>query len=359
MKRLFAIILYLALAACLCGCGRKNTASAGQSGGSAAAPSAEQRKVSSVEVYNRTGKIQKEEFPDYVVEYTYDDSGRLLSVKKNGGELGSNAPIETYLYSGGNCTQKVLYNAFGSTQEASYWTYGKDGVLTKERVVSIAADVSGKPAKTESVTDYEPDGTKKVTVTSDGSGFTKTEYGYGPAGKLVTENIYHSTDGKTYDFAEAHSYAYDEVGNLVRFQKRDSADVIFSSELFEVDETGNILKDTVYSAAEPTEQNMLSQHLYEYGENGKVSFEALYAGENLTQTYYAYDDAGNRTRVSVQTYRSGKLTGTETTETEYDSHSNPVRETVTGEDGHSTVTAQWEYEYYEDGRIKRKTNYES
>ncbi|MDO5444438.1 MAG: hypothetical protein Q4F31_02330 [Eubacteriales bacterium] len=351
------------MAGCLCGCGVKKPAAAVASVSSGHDGLA----VSSVEIYNRTGKIQKEDFyssgnelaesVDYTVEYTYNDSGLLTAVNKKGGGIGNNAPVETYLYSGNNCTQRVVYDKNGSTEKIWYWTYDKNGALVKERIVSVIVSAGGKAGRAEEITEYSEDGTASVYRYSADNDYSRDEYGYDSLGRLITDNYYHSSDGKTFRFFETRLYAYDESGNLVKSQKRDSGGTIYFVEIYEYDPNGNILKDTAYSSTDMNEDERLFQHIYEYGENGKLSFEASYVDADMTQTYYEYDSKGNCTGISVQKYRDGKATDSSVTETEYDAHSNPVKETVKSGDSAAKVRFVCEYEYYDDGEIKKKTNF--
>ena len=129
MRRSNIILWFVLLSLLLSGCGGGSSVPAPSPSVPSQTPRAE--RVASVEIYNRTGKIQKEEFfadpahPDtvsYTVEYSYTDSGRLSSVERKGGGLGENRPIETYFYSGENCTRKILYDDNGGTKSVTYWT---------------------------------------------------------------------------------------------------------------------------------------------------------------------------------------------------------------------------------------------
>ena len=344
--------------------------------------------ISSVEVYNRTGKIQREDFytsgsavesgsapagsavsgtssgngngskVSYSVEYTYDDSGHLISVKKNGGSLGSNTPIEACVYSGDNCTQKTVYDSYGSAKQSFYWTYDKKtGNLTKERIVSA---VSGTGTGIEEITLYNEAGNAESYTYSAKDEFVRDEYGYDASGRLVTDNCYSGTDEDSLSFSETRSYAYDENGNRVRLIKRDNTDTVYYAEINEYTEIGEqslITKKTVYSSDEFAEENMAFQYIYEYNDSGLISFEAYYFGTDSRQTYYEYNSAGKCTVKSETKYIDGKSVSTTVTTTEYDAQDNPVRETVKRPDGSKTVNYLCSYEYYSDGKIKSKTNY--
>lgn len=363
MKRVSAVILNIALALSLCGCGMKKPAAAVPL--SAADPGADGQTVSSVEIYNRTGKIQREDYYEagngnklaYSVEYAYNDSGLLTSVRKNGGGIGSNAPMETYLYSGRNCTQRVLYDKNGGTEKCWYWTYGKDGALEKERVVYTVTSPEGKPVRAEELRTYDKDGNLSLLEYSSENDWARDEYGYDALGRLITDNYYHSSDGKTFRFFETVLYDYDEAGNIVRIQNRDSGGSVYLVEVFTYDGNGNVLSDTFYSSPDLTEERKLSEHLYEYGENGRLMFEADYLDGDMVQIYYEYDGKGNRTGITEKRYHDGKATDTVVTQTEYDDRSNPVKETVKGPGSEVKTVFVRSYEYYEDGAVKKITNY--
>lgn len=315
--------------------------------------------VGSVEIYNRTGKIQREEFSGYNIVYAYDDSGRLTSVKKDGGGIGSNAPVETYLYSGGVCTQRVIYDASGNTQQTYYWTYDKKGNMTKERVVSLIPSVSGHgySGKSEENTLFSEDGLKESYTFTSGDEYTKNEYGYDGNGNLVTDNSYRSSDGKDFRFSGATTYWYDEAGKLLRESRSDVTGDVYYLRVYELDEAGRPVTDTAYSSADRSEENRIFQYRFEYDEDGRLSFKAYYCGDDTVQTFYEYDEKGNCVSVSEKKYSSGSSGKTTVTYTEYDEHSNAVRETVKDPDETERISFVCSYEYYEDGKIRKKTNY--
>lgn len=339
--------------------------------GSAADPM--RSRVSSVETYNRTGKIQRQDFYaaskptnqaedsiEYSIEYSYDDSGRLTEIKQTGGDFGSNRPIETYLYSGDTCTQHVLYDKNGSTQKVFYWKYDKKGNLLTERIVTMLPSSAGTGynGKSEELTEYDEKGlAKRYTYAAEGE-YSRSEYGYDAEGNRVTENVYFSSDGETYLFLENRTREYDENGKLCRELKKDSSGQPTYLRVYTYDPEEHILCDTVYSDGTAAEESIASQTKYEYNPNGSCSFKVCYTGNRSTQTYYEYDSFGNCIRVSDTEYLDGISQGTTVTQTEYDSRSNAVFEKETDPKGKEEVRFRCEYEYYDDGKIKRKTNYE-
>lgn len=345
----------------------RRTSSSGAETPPAATPESEARKIASVEIYNRTGKIQREDFYDasdaqskqsYSVEYDYTDSGRLSAVKKNGGGIGSNAPIESYFYSGQDCTRRILYDEHGSTKVVYYWTYDKNGNLLTEKIVSMIPDASGYSylGKSEQVTEFNEDGTAKLTTFSSPDGYSKDEFSYNDSGSLLTDKYYHSSDGETFRLFETRSFTYDENENLTSRMYADALGNVTFLELLEY-KAGLLVRDTVYSSYDVSEENVVTRTIYEYNASGLLSSKAEFRGKDSVQTYYEYDASGNCTVTGVQSFVAGKLAETKVTSVTFDAHSNPVRESVKYNDGPETLTACREYGYYDDGKIKTITNY--
>lgn len=363
-SKLFAVLLALAalsLSAC------KGGASPGAKAPAPAPATPEVRKISSIEVYNRTGKIQREDFYDtssatgavsYSVEYDYTDSGSLSAVKKNGGGIGSNAPIESYFYSGQLCTRRILYDEHGSTKVVYYWTYDKKGVLLTEKIVSMIPDASGYSylGKSEQITEFNEDGTAKLTSFSSPDGYSKDEFAYDAAGNLLTDKYYHSSDGETYRLFETRSFTYDADGNLTSKMYADALGNVSFLELLEY-RSGSLTRDTVYSSYEVSEENVVTRSIYEYNGSGLLASKAEYRGKDSVQTYYEYDASGKCILTGEQRFVAGVLAETKVITAEYDAHGNPVRETEKINDGPEKLTASREYGYYDDGKIKTITNY--
>ena len=363
-SRLFAALLAIAalsLSAC------EGGHSPGANTPASAAPEPEVRKIASVEVYNRTGKIQREDYYDlssasgsvsYSVEYDYTDSGSLSAVKKNGGGIGSNAPIESYFYSGQLCTRRILYDEHGSTKVVYYWTYDKKGVLLTEIIVSMIPDASGYSylGKSEQITQFSEDGTAQFTTFSSPDGYSKDEFTYDEAGNLLTDKYSHSSDGETFRLFETRSFTYDADGNLTSKMYADALGNVTFLELLEY-KSGRLIRDTVYSSYDVTEENVVTRTVCEYNAAGLLSSKAEFRGKDSVQTYYEYDASGNCTLTGEQRFVAGVLAETKVTAAEYDAHGNPVRETEKINDGPEKVTAIREYGYYDDGKIKTITNY--
>ena len=365
MNRIAAIFLVLLLAVSAAGCGGTKKPAVTETPAPAAATP--EPKVASVERYNRTGKIQREDFYTYdsgtpqishSIEYAYTDSGRLSTVRKNGGGLGENKAIESYLYNGDNCTQRIIYDSNGSTETVYYWTYRKN-VLTSERVVRMIPAENGFSyiGKEETVTEYNEDGTAKKTTRSAPDDYEMDEYEYDDLGRLREDVYSHSSDGKTYRVFETRSYSYDENGKLRQQTNRDALGQITLCEILEYNEAGDILTDTTYSSGEIKDDNITLRKVYEYANGGLLNSLTEYQGMETTQTFYEYNAAGENTVITVVKTTGDRPPEKMMTETEYDSRSNPVKRTVRRSDGSETIDFFCAYEYYDDGKIMNKINY--
>ena len=360
------IIVWLLLLLLLTGCGGR--APAATPAPSEPSPTPEAERIASVEIYNRTGKIQKEEFYSdpahpqtvtYTVEYSYTDSGRLSSVERKGGGLGENRPIETYFYSGENCTRRIQYDENGGTKAVTYWTYGRNNLLTQERVVSMLLAENGYSysGKAEEITDYNEDGTEKAYRYSAPGDYARDEYEYGENGLLLVDRYFHSSDGETFRLFETRRYLYDGSGRLTRQERTDALGNITFIELIEYDDAGKVLKDTTYPDGRTVEENALLVKTYEYDDGGRLSGIAELSAEGEKHTYYEYDAAGNLTITTVLLFSpEGDMTDKTVTAVTFDERGSAVKEVVRS-GGKETVSFHCEYEYYADGKIKSKTKF--
>ncbi len=365
-KQFLLIILIFTLCLTAAGCGKGTAAPPVQASPTPSAEAAS--KISSIEIYNRTGKIQREDFyvytdgqpsVSYTVEYSYTDSGRISDIRRNGGGLGENRPIESYFYSGDNCTQRIIYDSYGSTQTVYYWTYAKN-TLTKERIVSMILAENGYTysGKKEEVTEYNADGTAKTTRVSAPGDYSLDEYVYGENGLLLSDSYSHSSDGKTYRLFEVRGYFYDADGRLTRQTITDSLGNVTFAEKIEYSQSGDPLTDTTYSSGDMEEDQILVRKTYEYDDGGRLNAISVISGSEEIRTYYEYNSAGKTVRTTEIRYEDSKVLEKTVTEVEYDSRLNPVKETVRQTDGSVTVSYLCKYEYYDDGKIRSKTNYE-
>ena len=363
------IILFILLLLLLAGCG--SSAPASPSPSPSPSPAEDTERVASVEIYNRTGKIQKEEFyadpahPDavsYTVEYSYTDSGKLSSVERKGGGLGENRPIETYFYSGENCTRKILYDETGGTKSVTYWTYDGKNRLTQEKVVSMLLSENGYSysGKAEEITDFNEDGSEKTYRYSAPGDFSRNEYEYGENSALLVDRYFHSTDGETFRLFETRRYFYDASGRLTRQERADALGSVTFTEAIEYDEAGKVLRDVTWPDAGLSEETALLAKTYEYDDGGRLTGIAELSAEGEKHTYYEYNAAGRQTVVTTLTFNpEGEMTSKTATATEYDEQGNAVKETVRNGTGKESVTFHYLYEYYSDGKIRTKTKFAS
>ena len=369
MKKFRSVLCFLLCAAAafsLAGCGGSTSPAPTPVPTATEVPANE--RISSVETYNRTGRIQREDFYEYSGStasisysevYSYSDAGNLTEIKRSAGGLGSDKILESRLYSGGNCTQRILYDSSGSTQSVTYYTYDKKGVLTKERIVEMIPAESGygSSGKTETVITYEDGLAAEKTVTAPGD-YSRIEYAYTQEGLLCRESAYHSSDGKTFRLFDVYIYEYDASGELVRKISQDAQGTVSKTETWEYSDAGLLTQEASYSSADLTDSTRLSRTLYEYSEEGALTFSSTSEGEETVYTYYEYDSSGNLITESAVRYVAGELTDTAVTTRQYDARSNLVREATVSPDGTERVDLVCKYEYYSDGRIQSKTNYE-
>ena len=365
MNRFLWIILILVSLACLSAC-------SSEKGQLTVAPSADptpenRQLVSSIEIYNRTGRIQREDFYDppgsgsvsYSVHYNYTDAGRLSSVTRNGGEIGTNRPIETYFYKGENCTQRIQYDSSGATQTVYYWTYNQKNVLLTERIVSMIPAENGfsYSGKKEEITEFNPDGTAKSCQISLPGDYGLYEYDYGTDGRLLSDRYSHSSDGKTFRLFETRTYSYDGDGRLTRQTIADALGNVTYLEVVAYTDEGGILTDITYSSDEEQEENVILRKDYTYGENGLLTALEETSDGETRRTFFEYNSMERPVITTVLSYSGDTLFDKTVTTVEYDTRFNPVMETVRSADGTVVTKYICEYSYYDDGKIKTKTNF--
>ena len=365
MKRIFLLIWCFLCLLTATGCGENPKHTPVQT--STPAPATPEPQIASIEAYNRTGKIQREDFysysegkaaVSYTIEYSYTDSGRLSTVRKNGGGIGANKAIESYLYDGDNCTQRIVYDENGGTSAVWYWTYRKN-ILVSERLVRMIPAENGYSysGREEIVTEYNEDGTARSKNRSAPDDYETDEYTYDEAGNLVLDRYSHSSDGKTFRLFESTAYFYDPENRLTKQIKSDALENVISTEILEYNDKGDILSDTTYRSGEVKDDNISLRKVYEYTDNGMLNSVTEYAGEETTQTFYEYNAAGKTTVTTVQRSSEGRPPEKTVTIVEYDARQNPIRETLQNPDGSASVTFFCSYDYYDDGKIRNKMNY--
>ena len=362
------LICFFLLSAILSGCSAKGSRPASPAAKTPQATEEPFLKIASVEEYNRTGNLQKESFYEYsgsvqnlkhTVTYTYNDSGKLVTVKKTGGGIDTDRFVESYLYSGKLCTQRIVYDSNGGTEQVFYWTYSGDTLKSERHEQLIPAPGGGYSGRLTEYTEFNPDGTKSFFTSSTEGDYSRNDYEYDEAGNLVKDSSSHSSDGKTFRTYDVFEYFYDEQTGLKTSEQRtDRYEELYYLELLEYDENGRLIKDTAYAGEQQREDDdQLWQRLYEYNESGSVSWENYTEGNTSVQIFYEYDERGNLLSRAETEYTVGKAAKTLLTAWEYDSRSNPVKETEKRPDGVERINYIREFSYYEDGKTKTITNY--
>lgn len=337
----------------------------------APAPTAEPagKTLSCVTEYNRMGKVLKETHYDsatgqlkYAVVYSYNDSGQPLGAKKSGPAYDTDRAVESYLYTGKLCTQKIIYDDNGGTQEVAYMKYS-GSTLASEKVQKLAPAADGKGySRIEEYREFNPDGSVSLFTSSATGDYSKDEYEYDESGRLLTDTYSHSSDGKTFRVYTVTEYEYDEESGRLTAERRlnrsEEPEFIRIYSYEEGVEDPAKIED-FSSEAELEAGTPQLQQLFEYDAAGRMTWHYSSDASGTTQIFYEYDSAGNLKSVSESIYPAGSgEKRTTVTQTEYDSHSNPVKETVKRPDGVERVSFIREYTYYEDGKIKTCTDFD-
>ena len=334
------------------------------------APSPEaEKKVSCVTEYSRMGKVLKESYYDsrtgqlsYTVIYSYNDSGQPVNVKKTGPAFDTDKAVESYLYSGKLCTQRISYDDNGGTQEVVYMSYS-GSTLASEKVQRLEPAADGKGyARVEEYREYNDDGSVSLFTYSVPEDYSKNEYDYDETGRLLKDTYSHSSDGKTFRVYSVTNYEYDdETGLLIRecrLNRSEEAEFIRDYKYEDGTELPAKIEEFASAADEEAGTAQLQQ-LFEYNEAGELTWKYTSGSGGTTQIFYEYDSEGRLVSVSESVYPAGSSEKrTTVTQTEYDSRSNPVKETVKRPDGVERISLIREYTYYEDGKIKTCTDFD-
>lgn len=328
-----------------------------------------EKKLSCVTEYNRMGKVLKESFYDsgtgqlkYTVIYSYNDSGQPVNVKKTGPAFDTDKAVESYLYSGKLCTQRITYDDNGGTQEVVYMGYS-GSLLKSEKKQRLAPAADGKGySRVEEYREFNEDGSVSLFTFSAPGDYSKDEYEYDETGRLLRDTYSHSSDGETFRVYSVTVYEYaDETGLLIRECRLNRSEEAEFIRVYEYEDGTDRPAKIEEFASEADEEAKLpqQQQMFEYDEAGRITWKYTADSGGTTQIFYEYDDAGNLSCCSESVYSAeNSEKRTTVTQTEYDSHSNPVRETVKRPDGVERVSFIREYTYYEDGKIKTCTDYD-
>ena len=137
----------------------------------------------------------------------------------------------------------------------------------------------------------------------------------------------------------------------------DGLGSVTEMEEIEYNDAGLPLQDTAWSSEEKTDDALISRKFYSYNEAGSLlTLEESTDGEKI-YIFYEYNDSGKNTITTVVRYREEELVDKTVTVITYDSRLNPVEETVYLNGGRVETAYSCEYDYYDDGKIRTKTNF--
>lgn len=283
--------------------------------GAAASPAPDMMLVTlcdSEKHYNADGSV------GYVVNYTYDDYGRLLtSVKAR--EDGS--VIEGYEYRYDECGNTVYNKTYGDDLPDVYteYTFDESNRLIKEQ-----------PFYNDGTTDgfyeyiYDENGLLlyKKTVLTDGTEYEYEEYRYDDNGLLTATTVY--TQGVC---DSSYEYVYDDNGNCTLSAYYDRNGDLSYIQTWEYNELGLVTRDYVESYT----SGWYSVHEYTYDENGNKLSHIEYTDQTSTlTTKWTYDENGNV--LTEKLYDGDSVVGG-WNEWIYDEHGN-ITEKYWNSDGH-------------------------
>ena len=263
--------------------------------------------------YDDRGLITKAEVAgDETVEFTYNDSGKLvLQVEKS--ESGSEIRRYEYTYDdNGNCLTKSRIG--GSSEEYIAYTYNDKGQLTRETV------------------------TQKYIYQSDD--VTVWNYTYDADGNLVSRL---NDKGGMY-------YTYDAAGRVTEEKEAYEGSDSFNKYVYAYDEQGRMVKER-YESAESW-----SEYAYKYDARG-VRYVDTYTLSDETATYTTTLDADG----NITAYDLTASYGT-TAHAEYDAAGNIVKKDMTWESGRAQTYTfaynEYGYRTKESCKNAEKTLYE-
>ena len=357
MKKLYSFLL-LASVLLLCSCGKETPAAEEQ-------PAAETRHISSIQYYNKTGKMQREDLYEYdssgqgqvtaQIVYTYNDLGKLTNIKKEAGGAGYDKDIESYFYMGENCTQKIIFNENGSSSEAYYWKYYSNGTVKSETYTRMLTPSS----KIEEVKEYDEASVLTRSTETSSEGYRYTDYIYSEETALLEqEDTYFSLTGKKadYELESTLQYFYNEAQRLIKTIRTDPDGTVIECTIYEYDEASNLISQKTYSSADISDASLILGINTEYDALGEVIFTAETDNQGAGQSVeYRYDALGNITRQIDRTF--GETESEIITSTEYNSHNNPIKQTVSTNGSLPLTQFECEYTYYDSGSIKTCTYY--
>ena len=167
---------------------------------------------------------------------------------------------------------------------------------------------------------------------------------------LVVQTVY-DQEG-TVILQYKYMYEYDEAGNQVRETHFDDNKRIGYREQ-SYDEFGNCVEMRYYDASGTI--NGFTQ--YEYNAAGNITKSEYYSGDELSiAEVYEYDEFGNETMRTVNSYSEGEVYSRRYMLYEYDVFGNQIKLTFFNED---TLEYIWEYTYDSSKNLVLETSYDA
>ena len=304
-------------------------------------------------------------------QYTYDDSGRMLTMKdfkKDGNSMVLFRCAEFgYDGLGRKISEAEFYgsempSAGELSERAITYQYDSQGRLSTIGYPPVLSSVYSVTGLRHVYDNYGRLSQIKAVMGNDEE--ILREYFYDQYG-ILTEKRDHR------DFADGGSdyisceYGYDDLSRVISMEYSDSTDSeVFESYALEYDKAGNITREEIVNSLPTNEDDQVNEiRDHEYDSLGRLTATEIVSqpdGEPV-RTEYTYESVGNRLsmtegdNVTEYTYNSlDQLTGTTVTvdetvtsetESEYDKNGNLIsEETVTGS-GESAETETKEYSY--------------
>lgn len=213
---------------------------------------------------NRVSAVSGDTTP---VEYTYDNTGRILTQK-----VGTQNPSVTgYTYdSRGNLTRET--DALGNYESYTY---------------DIAGNVKTSTDKNGNVTNniYDIFGLTQSTTTGTNDTFEKYIYEYNPIGQQIT--VKKSTTENVFD--DIINYTYDEFGRVTNIDNQDLSSESVIDNGYEVNYTYDANSNVTATTIVDDDEITLESITYQYNKLNLLT-QADMDGKILT---YTYDNVGN------------------------------------------------------------------
>lgn len=203
------------------------------------------------------------------ISYTYDEKGNISTFTDAGGD------VSYFKYDERNNLIELV-NALGNKIQ---YTYNDDGKMLSEidaagnkcyREYDDKGNLITEIDKNGNSIQYEYDSAGNISKVIDFTG-NSLRFIYDNYGQLITEEEYFGTT----------NYIYDESGNILCIEKKDSTSGETTKQEYEYDAVDRVVK-SIDSQGNMTE--------VEYNSNGNIS--SRIDGENR-KTQYMYDDYGN------------------------------------------------------------------